>query len=127
MERETDQFVEAFNLGDFDGIRRLLDDALVAHITSPEGEDVEMHGADAYVESLRAMLTSAPTDYHVGLTQKPVAVGEDRILLMLEIRASRGRKSLHNFSAQLFRFDGPLICEIQMTDAKPRESSEFWA
>ncbi|MET0780424.1 MAG: nuclear transport factor 2 family protein [Microbacterium sp.] len=127
MEEVVDRFLEAFNRGDFDGIRDVLDDSLVAFVTTEDGDHVVMHGAEAYVDSLREMLTSAPTRYSVVFTQQPVPVDDDRMLVMLEIRASRGGRILHNYSAQLFRFAGQRISEITMTDAKPRESARFWA
>ena len=127
MEEVVDRFLEAFNRGDFDGIRALLDDSLVAFVTTEIGDQVIVNGAEAYVDSLRDMLTSAPTRYSVVFTQQPVPVDEDRMLVMLEIRASRGGRTLHNYSAQLFRFTGDRISEIRMTDAKPRESARFWA
>ena len=126
MENVVEEFVAAFNRGDFDALRSLLDADLVAHVTTADGDDAEIVGADAYVASLRSMVTKAPTQYQVALTQRPVPVEGDRLLAMLEIRASRGGRTLHNFSAQLFRFDGALVSEIQMTDAKPRESAAFW-
>ena len=127
MEEVVERFLEAFNSGDFEGIRGVLDDSLVAFVTTEDGDQAVVHGAEAYVDSLRDMLTSAPTRYSVEFTQQPVPVDDDRMLMMLEIRASRGGRTLHNYSAQLVRFTGDRISEIRMTDAKPRESAQFWA
>jgi len=123
----VNRFLEAFNRADFDTLRGLLDDSLVAFVTTDDGAQATVDGPDAYVGSLHDMLLKAPTEYSVTFTQNPTLVDHDRVLAMLEIRAERGGKTLHNYSAQLFRFDGPRISEIRMTDAKPDESARFWA
>lgn len=126
MTAAVDTFLDAFNSADFETLRGLLDDSLVAFVTTPKGDQVTLPGADSYVASLRDMLLAAPTEYSVAFTQRPTTVGDDRVLAMLEIHAARGGRTLHNYSAQLFAFTGPLITEIQMTDAKPEESARFW-
>lgn len=123
----VDRFLEAFNSADFDALRGLLSESLVAFVTTDDGDQATVNGADAYVASLHDMLAKAPTEYSVAFTQKPMMVDGDRVLAMLEIRAAREGRTLHNYSAQLFRFDGPLVTEIRMTDAKPEESARFWA
>jgi ketosteroid isomerase-like protein len=123
----ADRFATAFNKGDFAGIRELLDESVVAWVTTDRGDQAKLIGADTYVASLRAMLTSAPTEYQVSLTQKPVVVSDESLLIMIEVRAHRGGRSLHNYSAQLFTLSHGRISEIRMTDAKPAESAAFWA
>jgi ketosteroid isomerase-like protein len=123
----AERFLAAFDGADFSALRALLSDGLVAHVTTDDGGESLVHGADAYVASLREMISRAPVEYRVAFTQQPVIVGDDRVLVMLEIRAARNGSTLHNYSAQLFRWKDDLICEIQMTDAKPEESARFWA
>ena len=45
---------------------------------------------------------------------------------MVEIRAHRGDRSLHNFAAHLLRVAGGRVAEWRMVDAKPAESDAFW-
>ena len=65
--------------------------------------------------------------FTIDLTQRPVTVDPDRVLLMVEIHAERQGRTLHNFAAHLLRFDGGLIGEWRMVDAKPAESDRFWS
>ena len=54
-------------------------------------------------------------------------VDADKVLLMVEVRAERGGRRLHNFAGHLLRIDGGRIAEWWMVDAKPAESDEFWS
>jgi hypothetical protein len=65
--------------------------------------------------------------FRVELTQQPVAIGEDRVLAMVEVHAERGERTLHNFAAHLLRLEDGRIAEWWMVDAKPAESDAFWA
>jgi hypothetical protein len=47
---------------------------------------------------------------------------------MVEIRAGRGGRELHNFGAFLSRIDGEgRIVDLWMVDALPAYSDEFWS
>jgi ketosteroid isomerase-like protein len=118
-------FLEAFSAADFDAMRSLLADDLVAYVTNDSGGMDRVEGRDAYLGRLEAMdLPSA--SFSVELTQDPVVVGGDEVLIMVEVRAERGGRKLHNFAAHLLRMDGGRISEWRMVDAKPAESDEFW-
>ncbi len=127
MEDLAARFVTAFNDADFDTIRALLADEVVAYVTTDDGGQTHMTGADAYVASLRTMLTSVPATWQIALTQQPAMVDDSRLLLMIEVQAERNGNRLHNYSAQLFTVSDGHITEIRMTDAKPAESARFWA
>ena len=121
-----EDFIAAFSAADFGRMRELLADDLIAYITNDEGGADAVEGADALLPRIEAMdLPSAR--FSVEPTQDPVAVPPDRVLLMVEIRAERGGRSLHNFAAHLLRIDDGRIAEWRMVDAKPAESAEFWA
>jgi len=120
------RFLEAFSAADFGGMRAMLAEDVVAYITNAEGEMDSVEGPDAYLSRVEAMdLPSA--QFTIKLTQPPVAVDSDRVLVMVEIRAQRGGKSLHNFAAHLLTIAGRRITEWRMVDAKPAESEEFWS
>lgn len=127
MDEIAERFIASFNARDFDRLRGLLDDSLIAFVTTDDGGEAKIEGADAYVDSLRNMLTSAPTEFAVSLTQDPVTVEESQVLVMIEVRASRRGRTLHNYSAQLLTVEDGVINRIRMTDAKPAESAEFWS
>ena len=120
------RFLEAFSAADFDRMRVALADDLVAHITNAEGGVDTVVGREAYLSRVEAMdLPSAR--FSVELTQPPVVVEPDQVLVMVEVHAQRRGRSLHNFAAHLLRISGGSIAEWRMVDAKPAESDEFWS
>jgi len=120
------RFLAAFSAADLEGMRATLADHLVAYVTNAEGGMDRVEGREAYLGRVEAMdLPSAR--FSVELTQPPVPVGGDRALVMVEVRAERGGRSLHNFAAHLLRVADGRIAEWWMADAKPAESDEFWS
>jgi ketosteroid isomerase-like protein len=120
------RFLEAFSAADFERMRTLLANDIIAYITNADGGMDKVEGRDAYLSRLEAMdLPSAR--FSVELTQPPVTVDSDQVLVMVEVRAQRGGRSLHNFAAHLLRIAGGRITEWRMVDAKPSESDEFWS
>ena len=118
--------LDAFNDGDVDRMRRLLDPALVAWVTDAEGESQPVTGADAYLDRITAMSLPA-VSYRVTPTQSPVALEDDLVLVMVEVRAERDDRRLHNFAAHVLRVRDERVTEWRMADAKPAESDRFWA
>jgi ketosteroid isomerase-like protein len=119
-------FLEAFSAADFARMRALLAEDLIACVTDADGAMDEVEGRDAFLGRLEAMdLSSA--EFRVELTQPPVAVDADRVLVMVEVRARRKGRSLHNYAAHLLRVADGLITDWRMVDAKPSESDEFWS
>jgi len=119
-------FLAAFSAADFDAMRAMLAEDLVAYVTNAEGGMDRVEGREAYLDRVEAMdLPSAR--FSVELTQPPVPVDEDQALVMVEVRAERGGRSLHNFAAHLLRVADGRIAEWRMVDAKPAESDAFWS
>ena len=120
------RFLAAFSAADFEGMRAMLAEDVVAYITNAEGEVDKVEGRDAYLSRIEAMdLPSAR--FSIELTQPPVTVDADQVLVMVEVRAERAGRSLHNFAAHLLRIADGRIAEWRMVDAKPAESDEFWS
>ena len=118
--------LKAFSAADFDAMRSMLAEDLVAFITNAEGGLDRIEGREEYLSRVEAMdLPSAR--FSVELTQAPVTVDSDQVLVMVEIRAQRGGRSLHNFAAHLLRIADGRITEWRMVEAKPAESDEFWS
>jgi ketosteroid isomerase-like protein len=126
MAEIAERFIAAFSAADFEAMRGLLAPDLVAWVTGPDGEMARVEGRDAYLGRIEAMDLRAAR-FGVELTQPPVEVGPDRVLLMVEVHAERGGRTLHNFAGHLLRIDGGRIAEWWMVDAKPAESDAFWA
>jgi ketosteroid isomerase-like protein len=122
----AERFIAAFSAADFEAMRGLLAPDLVAWVTGADGEMARIEGRDAYLGRIEAMDLPA-ADFGVELTQPPVEVGSDRVMLMVEVRAERGGRTLHNFAGHLLRIEGERIAEWWMVDAKPAESDAFWA
>jgi ketosteroid isomerase-like protein len=120
------QFIAAFSAADFGTMRELLAPDLVAWVTGADGEMGRIEGRDGYLERVEAMDLPGAR-FSVELTQAPVPVDDDRVLLMVEVRAERGGRTLHNFAGHLLRIEGGQIAEWWMVDAKPAESDAFWS
>jgi hypothetical protein len=95
-------------------------------VTNADGEADRITSRDEYLTRIAAMdLPSA--QYRVRLTQSPAAIDEQLVLLMVEIRAERDSRRLHNFAAHVLRLDEGQVTEWRMVDAKPAESDQFWS
>jgi SnoaL-like domain len=118
------ELIEAFCAADTQRMRSLLADDLRAYITNREG-GVDEVGAEDYLRRVAAMdLPSAQLSLAVTqmITPRP-----EMIIAMVEVRAARGGRTLHNHAAHcLFVRDG-LVTEWWMVEALPAESDAFWS
>lgn len=116
-------FVEAYAAGDRAGMKSVLSASLEAYVTNAEAGVDRVDGADAYLERLPDL---AGADLSLRVTQS-VMVAPDQALTMVEVRARRGDRDLHNFAAFLSRVRDGQIAELWMVDALPAYSDEFWS
>jgi ketosteroid isomerase-like protein len=116
------QFVEAYAARDEDAMRSALATDMIGYVTNAEGGVDRVDGRENYLQGLLAL--NAP-ELTVRVTQT-VTVAPDSTLTMVEIRAERAGKTLHNFSAFLARIDNEQIVELWMVEALPAYSAEFW-
>jgi ketosteroid isomerase-like protein len=107
-------------------MRELLADDVTAYVTNAEGGIDAVEGREEYLRRIEAMDLPAAR-FSVEPTQPPVPVDSDRVLVMVEVRAQKGDKALHNFAAHLLRIAAGRITEWRMVDAKPAESDRFWS
>jgi hypothetical protein len=115
--------IEAFSAADFERMRQLLDDDLRAF--NAEGGVDEVVGADEYLGRIEAMdLPSAR--FSVSITQI-VAPAPAQVMAMVEVRAARGDRRLHNHAAHLLTLENDRVSEWWMVEALPAESDAFWA
>ena len=119
-------FLQVFSAADFDGMRAMLAGDVRAYITNATGGIDEVEGRDDYLRRLEEMDLPA-AQFTVELTQAPVLVDPDRVLVMVEVRARKGDRVLHNFAAHLLRVAEGRITEWWMVDAKPALSDHFWS
>jgi ketosteroid isomerase-like protein len=116
-------FVAAYRSGDEAHMRSLLAPGVVAYVTNADAGTDLVVGPDAYIERLPD-LTGA--DIHLDITQS-VDVAADQTLAMVQVRAHRKGRDLHNYAAFLARVVEGQIAELWMVDAQPAYSDEFWA
>jgi len=122
----VEKFLAGFNSGDLAALRATLADDAVAFITAADGSSVRVDGADGYLAAIEAMNLPA-VEYSVTLTQPPVVTDAESVLAMVEVKARRGDRTLHNYAAYLLNVVDEHIRELHMVDAKPAESESFWA
>ncbi len=120
------RFLAAFSAADFAAMRALLDEDLTAYITNAEGGMDVVRGRDEYLGRVEAMDLPGAR-FSVEPTQSPVPVGSDAALVMVEVLAHKGDRTLHNFAAHLLRVADGRVTEWRMVEAKPAESGRFWA
>jgi hypothetical protein len=116
-------FVEAYAAGDRAGMESLLSASLEAYVTNAEAGVDRVDGVNAYLERLPDIVGA---DFSLRVTQS-VLVAPDQALTMVEVRARRGDRDLHNFAAFLSRVREGQIVELWMVDALPAYSDAFWS
>jgi hypothetical protein len=62
----------------------------------------------------------------IAVTQA-LEVDDRRVLAMIEIRAERDDRGLHNHAGCLLELGGSSISRMWMVDALPEYSAEFWS
>ena len=92
-------------------------------VTNAEGGVDPLQGRELVIGALLSL--EAPV-FHIEVTQM-VRVSDVQALAMVEIRAERNGKSLHNFSSFLARTEADRIAELWMVEALPAYSAEFWS
>ena len=116
-------FFGAYGAGDLEIVRSLLAEDAAVYVTNAEGGVDRVEGRDRAMARLPD-LTGA--EWSAGITQV-VVVDDERVMTMIEVRAKRKGRELHNFAAFLARVPGDQISDLWMVEAKPAYSAEFWA
>jgi ketosteroid isomerase-like protein len=116
-------FFGAYGEGDLEIVRSLLAEDAAVYVTNAEGGVDRVEGRDRAMARLPD-LTGA--EWSTGITQV-VVVDDERVMTMIEVRAKRKGRELHNFAAFLARVRGDQISDLWMVEAKPAYSAEFWA
>ena len=118
------RFVDAFNDADLETLASSLSEDLVASITERDGGSRKVHGRAAYMASVEA-LDSGVVRPRALMTQL-LSVADDQVLVMVEIKAERKGRTLHNHAAFLMTIAGGEIQRMDMVEALPEESDTFW-
>lgn len=118
-------FVDAFNAADLETMASCLAEILVAEVTQRDGSTKQVEGREACM-SLIALLDIATVKPRLTITQI-ADVNENQVLVMIEVKAARKGRQLHNFAAYLMTIRGQQIERIWMVEALPEESDTFWS
>lgn len=118
------RFVEAFDQADRDTIAACLAENLVAGITQPDASTKEVHGREAYMAAIDALNLPEvrPSIKIIQLTE----ISSVQVMVMIEIKAERKGRTLHNFTGQLMTVKNNHIERMWMVEALPTESDAFW-
>ncbi len=114
---------EGYAEGDMDAVRRALADDLTAYVTNADAGVDEVNGAEEYMRRLPDLRAAGG---RARVTQT-LAVDATRVMTMVEIRAERDGRALHNFAAFLAEVEDGRVRRLWMVDALPAYSDEFWA
>ena len=117
------EMIEAFDAGDTDAMASRLARDVVAYVANADGGSDRVDGLDAY---LARMPDVSGAEYEVTVTQA-VSPTEGQVLAMVEVKAARDGRTLHNHAAFLATVRDGVIAEMWMVDALPAYSDEFWS
>jgi len=123
LETLARRFFRAYGDGDLDAMRSLLAEDAVTHITNAEAAVDRVEGREGFMSRLPDL---EGAELSTAITQV-VPIDDQRVMTMIEVRASRRGRELHNFAAFLARVRDGEIAELWMVDAKPAYSDEFWS
>ncbi len=117
-------FIDAFGQGDYDRMANLLADDVESCVTNAQGGSSLLQGRDAYMAAIESVdyREVAPS---VSITQI-LSVKPDQVLVMVEIKAERKGRTLHNFAAFLMDVQKGRIQAMRMVEALPAYSDAFW-
>jgi hypothetical protein len=105
LERLARDLFESYGGGDLETMRSLLAEDLTAYITNADAGVDRVEGRDNFLSRLPDL---AGAELSTAITQI-VGIDEERVMTMIEIKAERQGRTLHNFAA------------------KPAYSDEFWS
>jgi ketosteroid isomerase-like protein len=123
LERLARTFFGAYGEGDLETVRSLLAEDAAVYVTNAEGGVDRVEGRDRAMARLPD-LTDA--EWSTAITQV-VVVDDERVMAMIEVKAKRKGRNLHNFAAFLARVPGDQISDLWMVEARPAYSDEFWS
>ena len=123
-ERIVADFIEALANADNRAMERCLADDLQSYITNAQGGVNHLAGRLAFMESISALDVKA-VGPSIAITQM-LSVKADQVLVMVEIKAERKGRKLHNFAAFLIDIEDGAIAGLRMVEARPAYSDAFW-
>ncbi|MEM7171522.1 MAG: nuclear transport factor 2 family protein [Pseudomonadota bacterium] len=128
-ENEADEsvvrdLIAAFCKADLEKMSRCLAEDLQSYITAADGGVTHLNGRAAFMDNIRAMDVASVRPV-VTITQI-LTIQPGQVMVMVEIKAKRKGRSLHNFAAYLVGLQKRAITSLHMVEALPAYSDSFW-
>jgi hypothetical protein len=117
-------FVRAFEKADITQLTTLMAEDVINYVTNREGGVDKVLGREPYLERVKAM--DVPTAHLRLAIPQILTINPGKVLLMVEVKAERSAKTLHNFSAFLMEIKDDQIHQTWMVEALPEKSDNFW-
>lgn len=116
--------IKSIEQEDYPTLRKLYADDVENYVTDKEGGSFLVKGCENYLAAIKRMNFSS---VHPSLTITQINVlSEDTALFMIEVKAQKPTKTLHNFAAYLVEFSNNKIKRTTMVEALPAYSDSFW-
>jgi hypothetical protein len=120
------RFVAAMEASDMEAIASSFDPHVRAFITNAAGGTDSVEGSRELLGRFPAFASMA--DSFEAVTTQVHEIDDRSVLAMVEIRAHRKGRSLHNFAGILIRLSQEgRMTEYRMVEALPEESDRFWS
>ena len=118
------RFVAAIPEADYDTMAQCLAEDAHCYITNASGGVNLLRGRDAFIANIRTLdvETVRPS---ANITQL-LEIKADQVLVMIEVKAERKGRKLHNFAAYLIDLRDGAIARLYMVEALPAYSDAFW-
>lgn len=116
--------VKSIEQEDYPTLRKLYADDVENYVTDKDGGTVFVKGCESYIAAIKRMNFSSVRP-SISITQINV-LSDDQALFMVEVKAQKPNKSLHNFAAYLVKFGNNQIKSTAMVEASPAYSDSFW-
>ena len=123
-EKMASDFIAAFERPNKERLAKICAPDIVSFITNASGGVDKVAGRDAFLQRVFS-LPIGQVKPSVRITQSHV-VSDTQVMIMVEVKASKKEKSLHNFAAFLLNFRNNTICELHMVEALSAYSDAFW-
>ena len=122
----VETFVAAMERSDMAAVAASFDPHVRAFITNAQGGTDLVEGSAALEQRFPDFAAMADS-FTATLTQV-AEIDEHTALAMVEIKAARLGRTLHNFAGILIRIsDAGKMTEYRMVEALPEESDRFWS
>ena len=117
-------FIKAFEKADMAQLTALMAEDAVNYVTNRKGGVDKVLGREPYLERVKAM--NVATAHLRMFIPQILTIQPGKVLLMVEVKAERSPKTLHNFAAVLMEIKNGHIHQTWMVEALPEKSDDFW-